>query len=36
MVTLITGGKGALGTELKKLYPEGLAPNHNELDLSNL
>jgi len=35
MVTLITGGSGALGTELKKKYPNALTPNHEELDLVN-
>lgn len=35
MVTLITGGSGALGTELKKKYPNALTPNHKELDLVN-
>jgi len=34
LVTLITGGEGALGTELKKRYPDALAPSHNELDIS--
>ena len=33
MVTLITGSAGALGTELKKIYPNALAPTHKELDL---
>lgn len=35
MVTLITGGSGALGTELKKIFPKALAPTHQELDISN-
>jgi len=35
MVTLITGSEGALGTELKKRYPDALTPSHNELDISN-
>lgn len=35
MVTLITGGFGALGTELRKRYPTALAPNHNELDIKD-
>jgi len=30
---LITGGSGKLGKELKKVYPEALAPSHNELDI---
>ena len=34
MVTLITGGSGALGTQLKKKYPDALFPTHNELDVS--
>ena len=32
---LITGSSGALGSELKKIFPEALAPNHNELDIIN-
>jgi len=35
MVTLITGGSGALGTELKKIYPNALAPTSDELDLKD-
>jgi dTDP-4-dehydrorhamnose reductase len=35
MMTLITGGAGALGTELKKIFPKALAPTHQELDISN-
>ena len=35
MATLITGGSGALGTELKKRYPNALAPTHDELDLKD-
>jgi dTDP-4-dehydrorhamnose reductase len=35
MVTLITGGTGALGTELKKKYPNALTPTHQELDVGN-
>lgn len=34
MITLITGGSGALGTQLKKKYPDALSPTHNELDVS--
>ena len=33
MVTFITGSAGALGTELKKIYPNALAPTNKELDL---
>jgi dTDP-4-dehydrorhamnose reductase len=33
MRILITGGSGKLGTELKKIFPEALAPSHNQLDL---
>ena len=35
MAILITGGSGALGTELKKRYPNALAPSHDELDLKD-
>jgi len=35
MVTLITGSSGALGTELKKKYPDALSPTHKELDVGN-
>ena len=35
MVTLITGGSGALGTELKNKFPNALFPSHNELDISD-
>ena len=35
MAVLITGGSGALGTELKKRYPNALAPTHDELDLKD-
>ncbi|MFB5628401.1 MAG: SDR family oxidoreductase [Nitrosarchaeum sp.] len=35
MSVFITGGAGALGTELKKKYPNALAPTHQELDLGN-
>ena len=35
MAILITGGSGALGTELKKRYPNALAPTHDELDLKD-
>jgi len=33
MAILITGGSGALGTELKNRYPYALTPTHKELDL---
>jgi len=32
---LITGGNGALGTELKKIFPDALTPSHQELDITN-
>ena len=35
MATLITGGAGALGTELKKLFSNSLAPTRQELDITN-
>ena len=35
MVTLITGGSGALGEELKKFFPDSLTPTHKELDISD-
>jgi len=35
MKTLITGGSGILGTELKKLFPNSLFPSHSELDITN-
>ena len=31
---LITGSSGALGSELKKKFPNALTPNHNELDIT--
>ena len=35
MATLITGGAGALGIELKKLFPNSLAPTRQGLDITN-
>ena len=35
MTVFITGGSGALGTELRKKYPNSLTPFHQELDLGN-
>jgi len=35
MTILITGSTGALGSELKKIFPEALTPNHNELNITN-
>jgi len=35
MVLLITGGNGALGTELKKIFSDSLTPDHNSLDITN-
>jgi len=32
---LITGSLGALGSELKKKFPNALTPSHNELDITN-
>jgi dTDP-4-dehydrorhamnose reductase len=32
---LITGSSGALGSELKKKFPNALVPNHNELDITD-
>jgi len=32
---LITGGSGALGTELKKIFSESLTPLHQELDITD-
>jgi dTDP-4-dehydrorhamnose reductase len=33
MKTLITGGSGKLGRELKKIFPKALTPTHNQLDI---
>jgi len=35
MTVFITGGSGALGTELRKKYPNSLTPTHQELDLGS-
>ena len=35
MKSLITGGNGILGTELKKFFPDSLFPSHSELDITN-
>jgi dTDP-4-dehydrorhamnose reductase len=35
MKSLITGGSGILGTELKKFFPDSLFPSHSELDITN-
>ena len=35
MVVLITGGSGKLGGELKKIYPDALAPTHREMDITS-
>ena len=35
MVVLITGGTGALGKELQKVFPENISPTHEELDITN-
>lgn len=34
MATLITGASGKLGRELKKVYPQALAPTRKEMDLT--
>jgi dTDP-4-dehydrorhamnose reductase len=31
---LITGGNGALGIELKKIFPDSVTPDHKELDIT--
>jgi dTDP-4-dehydrorhamnose reductase len=36
MAVLITGGSGRLGKELKKVFPDALAPTHEELDITNI
>jgi len=35
MKSLITGGSGILGIELKKFFPDSLFPSHSELDITN-
>ena len=35
MVVLITGGTGALGNALQKIFPENISPTHEELDITN-
>ena len=35
MKSLIIGGSGTLGTELKKLFPNSLYPTHSEMDITN-
>jgi len=35
MKSLITGGSGILGTELKKFFPDSLFPSRSELDVTN-
>ena len=35
MSILVTGGSGALGTELRKILSDILAPTHQELDITN-
>ena len=35
MKSLITGGSGILGTELKKFFPDSLFPSRSELDITN-
>ncbi len=36
MTILITGGTGALGSELKKLFPDSISPTHQELDICDI
>lgn len=36
MTILITGINGALGSELKKIFPESISPTHKELDICDL
>ena len=35
MTVLITGGSGALGKELQKIFIENISPTHKELDITN-
>jgi len=35
MTILITGGTGALGNELRKVFPANISPTHKELDITN-
>lgn len=35
MTILITGGTGALGCELQKIFPNNVSPSHDELDITN-
>lgn len=34
-ILLVTGGSGRLGSEIKKLHPEGLYPTHAEMDITD-
>ena len=36
MTVLITGITGALGSELKKIYPDSVSPSHKDFDICNL
>jgi len=36
MSVLITGGSGRLGKELRKVFPDALAPTHEKLDITNI
>ena len=36
MTILITGVTGALGSELKKIYPDSISPSHQDFDICNL
>jgi len=35
LTLLITGGTGALGSELKKIFPESISPIHKDFDICN-
>ena len=36
MTILITGSTGALGSELKKIFPDSISPTHKEFDICDL
>jgi dTDP-4-dehydrorhamnose reductase len=36
LTILITGVTGALGSELKKIYPDSISPSHQDFDICNL
>lgn len=35
MTVLITGGTGALGSELEKIFPDSISPSHKDFDICN-